>query len=234
MKPSTESDFEKETLKAFSKGSWSTEAKFLYRVWTRFFEVVGRVYSPKFTAKPGWYLRSTWTTEQQKAFREFVIRASMEDLGLTKRRAAGKASRFIRYYGWAVDDRVAEAVARGEILKEKMAAAEGGGISCKQAARLFGISETAVKARWRAHRLIAWKSKSKVFFPSWQFKDGTVLKGIEDVLQIFRSDGQWRVVSYFLCNRHSLMLRRPLDLLRCGKVAEVITHARAHEKENTW
>jgi hypothetical protein len=65
MKPLTESDFENERLKAFSKACWTTEAKFLYLVWTRFFAVVGRVYSPKFTAKPGWYLRSTWTTPER-------------------------------------------------------------------------------------------------------------------------------------------------------------------------
>jgi hypothetical protein len=234
MNASNQSDSETKTEQPLPPGIWTTEAKFLYWVWTRFFAVVGRVYCPEFTAKPDWYLKSSWTPGQREAFREFVIRASMEGLGLKKRQAVGKASRFIRYYGWAIDDRMAEAVARGEILKEKMAVAEGGGISCKQAAGLLGITQAAVLERWRDHRLIAWGSKRKVVFPSWQFKDGSMLTGIEDVLRIFHSDDQWRVVRYFLCKRHSLRRRRPLDLLRCGKVAEVIKHAKVHAEENTW
>jgi hypothetical protein len=63
-----------------------------------------------------------------------------------------------------------------------------------------------------------------------------MLRGIEEVLEIFASDDQWRIMCYFLGKRLSLRGRRPLDLLREGKVAEVIAHAKTHAdpQENTW
>lgn len=61
-----------------------------------------------------------------------------------------------------------------------------------------------------------------------------MLKGIEETLQIFASNDQWRVMLYFLSNRRSLAGRRPLDLLREGEVAKVIAHAKAYTVENNW
>lgn len=133
-----------------------------------------------------------------------------------------------------LDPRVAAAIVRGEIVRWKLAAAEGGAISGKETAPLLGISEAAVIRRWRGHRLVGWKVRNAVHFPVWQFQGRTLLTGIEDVLQIFRSDDQWRVLIYFLGKRLSLNRRRPLDLLRRGEAAEVVRHATAYAVDNTW
>ena len=61
-----------------------------------------------------------------------------------------------------------------------------------------------------------------------------MLPGIQDVLQMFRSADEWRVMRYFLTPRDQLGGRTPLALLRSGEVAKVLAHAAAHEQENTW
>ena len=81
---------------------------------------------------------------------------------------------------------------------------------------------------------MAWKQGRSLRFPVWQFAGGQVMKGIEEVLKIFHCDDQWRLMLYFLSDRLSLTGRRPLDLLRERKMAEVIDHAKAHAAENTW
>lgn len=71
-------------------------------------------------------------------------------------------------------------------------------------------------------------------FPKWQFASLGLLPGIVKVLRILRSDDQWRLMLYFLGQRHSLGGKRPLDLLREGEVGKVLRHAENHLAENTW
>ena len=127
----------------------------------------------------------------------------------------------------------AAAVARGVIARNKLAAAEGGSITSQAAAKLLGISATTVVRRWRAYRLVGWREGKVLRIPVWQFK-GTLLKGVEEILQIFHSDDEWRVLLYFLANRRSLAKARPLDLLRRGESAKVIKHATDYSMDNEW
>lgn len=69
--------------------------------------------------------------------------------------------------------------------------------------------------------------------PVWQFSGRKMLEGIEEVLQGFKSNDQWRVLRYFLGERRSLEGLRPLDLLREGRTAAAIAHAKAYAAENT-
>lgn len=133
-----------------------------------------------------------------------------------------------------MDPRLDEAIKRGEAVMQQLAAAEGGSITTAQAARLLRVSQASVPRRWRAYRLVGWKQGRSLRVPVWQFDGRKVLKGVEPVLRMFRSNDQWRVMRYFLSSFSSLVGRRPLDLLREGKSAEVIAHAKAHIEENTW
>lgn len=133
-----------------------------------------------------------------------------------------------------MDPRLAAALERGEVVRQQLAADEGGSVSSAQAARLLGISKAAALRRWRAHRLVGWKQVKAVRFPVWQFAKDKVLEGIEAILQILDSDDHWRVMMYFLGRRLSLGSRLPLDLLRAGKAAKVIRHAHIYALDNTW
>lgn len=133
-----------------------------------------------------------------------------------------------------LDSPLDAAIARGVIVKKTLAGAEGGFLSCAETARLLAISQVSVIRRWRTHRLIGWEEGGDMHFPFWQFHKGKLLPGIEEVLRIFRSDDQWRVMLYFLTNRHSLAMQRPLDLLRRGESDKVVGHATTHLEEHNW
>ena len=133
-----------------------------------------------------------------------------------------------------LDPRYAAALARGVIAKKKMADAEGGAISPARAAQVLGVTERTVIKRWCAFRMIAWRDEKGVHFPVWQFRNGKLLSGVETVLKVFRSDDQWRLMLYFLGARRSLNLERPLDMLRRGEAAKVVSHAKALAEDGSW
>jgi hypothetical protein len=133
-----------------------------------------------------------------------------------------------------MDPRFAAAIARGDVVRQQLTVDEGGSISSTEAAHLLGVAKATVLRRWRAHRMVGWKQAKEVRFPVWQFAGAKLLPGIEEILQIFHSDDQWRVMMYFLGNRLSLEGRRPLDLLREGKVPKVVAHAKAYASDDNW
>ena len=128
----------------------------------------------------------------------------------------------------------AAAVARGVIAKRKMAVAEGGSISCEAAAKLLGTSAASVVRRWRSYRSVGWTEGKVLRIPVWQFREGKLLKGVKEILQIFRSKDHWRIMLYFLGNRQSLANERPLDLLRRGESVKAVKHATDYSQDNQW
>jgi len=126
------------------------------------------------------------------------------------------------------------AVARGMEVRQKLAEAEGGSLSSEEAARLLRISKTAVLKRLEAGRLLAWREErlQAARFPRWQFDEyGQVLPGLIEVLECLKKDqglDAWGKILFFLQTKTSLGDKRPLDLLREGKVKEVSRAAQAY------
>lgn len=126
------------------------------------------------------------------------------------------------------------ALARGLEARQQLAEAEGGSASSEEAARLLGISKTAVLKRLEAGRLLAWREErlQAARFPLWQFdKHGQVLAGLEEVLACLNRDPNldaWGKMLFFLQTKAGLGDKRPLDLLREGRVKEVCQAARAY------
>ena len=132
------------------------------------------------------------------------------------------------------EDKLARAAVRGLEARQQLAEAEGGSLSSEDAARLLRISKTAVLKRLGAGRLLAWREErlQAARFPRWQFdQHGHVLAGMEDVLQILNQDERldaWGKILFFLREKSSLGGRRPLDLLRAGKLKEVCLAAQEY------
>ncbi len=131
-------------------------------------------------------------------------------------------------------DKLARAVVRGIETRQELAEAEGGSVSSEDASRLLGISKTAVFKRLDAGRLLAWREERlrAARFPRWQFDEhGQVLAGLEEVLTILNQDERldaWGKILFFLQEKSSLGDRRPLDLLRAGKLKRVCLAAHAY------
>ncbi len=131
-------------------------------------------------------------------------------------------------------NQLARATVRGLEVRQQLAEAEGGSLSSEETARLLRISKTAVLKRLDAGRLLAWREErlQAARFPHWQFDaHGHVLPSLEEVLAILNQDERldaWAKVLFFLQEKTSLADRRPLDLLRAGRLQEVCLTAHAY------
>lgn|GEM_PF-6919553 len=110
--------------------------------------------------------------------------------------------------------------------REALLAAEGGCDSAAEVAGLLGISVQAVHKRANKHQLLSFPGKGGRDgdrFPKCQFVDGAVLKGIPQVVAGMASHGPEVTLSFLISPSPRLEGdARPIDLLRAGKVAEVL------------
>jgi len=132
------------------------------------------------------------------------------------------------------EDKLAQATIRGLEARQQLAETEGGSLSSEAASRLLRISKTAVLKRLDGGRLLAWREErlQAARFPRWQFDEhGQVLAGLEEVLTILNQDERldaWGKILFFLQDKSGLGGRRPLDLLREGRLKEVCLAAHAY------
>ncbi len=124
----------------------------------------------------------------------------------------------------------------GKQLVEQLQAAEGGAWTGLELQARFSLTAATLHRRRNDHCNIYWRDARHEFhYPQWQFTaTGALLPGIQEALEQFKSQDEWRIVSYFLGKRSQLAGLRPLDLLRQGEVEKVLAQAKIHAEENTW
>jgi hypothetical protein len=121
-------------------------------------------------------------------------------------------------------DNLALALARGLAARQQLARAKEGSLSSAEVARMLGTSKAAVLRRLEAGQLLAWHEgrRHAARFPRWQFdRHGRLLVGLEEVLGIFNRGQRldsWGKVLFFLLPQSSFGHKRPLELLRDGRL----------------
>jgi hypothetical protein len=176
------------------------------------------------------------TSNERAVLHEFteVIRRHRDQVPGALARLAGLAFEHSLAGGRPHENGLARARARGFEARQQLAQAEGGSLSSDEVARLLEISKTAALKRHAAGRLLAWREERlrAARFPRWQFNEhGQVLAGFEQILSVLNQDPRldaWGKILFFLQERAGLGNRRPLDLLREGKVEEVHLAAQAY------
>lgn len=131
------------------------------------------------------------------------------------------------------DNRLANAIARGISVRQKLIEAESGSLSAPEAARELGISKPAILKRHHAGQLIAWREEKQnaARFPSWQFHDHKVLDGLEKVLKVLTASSRlddFGQMLFFLSTSSFLRGKRPLDCLRAGEINKVLQAAEGY------
>jgi hypothetical protein len=131
------------------------------------------------------------------------------------------------------DNRLANAVARGITVRQKLMEAEGGSLSAEEAAQELGISKTAILKRYHKGQIIAWREERQnaARFPVWQFNEHRVLNGPQEVLKVLNSASQlddFGRILFFLSNMGFLGKKRPVDCLRAGQVKKVMQAAEGY------
>ena len=124
----------------------------------------------------------------------------------------------------------------GAALVRQMQQAEGGAWTGAELQARFELTPATLHRRRSEHRIVFWRDAKEAFhYPKWQFTPtGALLRGMQEVLQTFRSADEWRVMRYFLTPRKQLENQSPLALLQRDEQDKVIAHARIHGQENTW
>lgn len=131
------------------------------------------------------------------------------------------------------ENKLANALARGLSVREKMALEEGGSISADETARHLGVTKQSVLNLYHAGTLLGWRTDKQgaVRFPVWQFSEHKRLPGLEEVLGKLNEAqilDDWGKIGFFLQNHSILNNRRPLDLLREKKLESVLKAVEAY------
>ncbi|MEO9337072.1 hypothetical protein ABFT80_06510 [Mesorhizobium sp. SB112] len=125
-------------------------------------------------------------------------------------------------------DPLTEALLRGAEMKRDMLKAEGGALSAQQLAEHLGITPQGL-GRKRERNHVFWLDVGDGYvYPAFQIGKNGLLRGIREVLDAFQIDEPWMRVNFMLTGDLRLGGRRPIDLLREGKIDEVIEAATAY------
>ncbi len=170
-----------------------------------------------------------FVTGLSKSLKEKSSRVSPTQLA----RLAGIAFE-IAFAGTRKEDKLANAVARGLLVREKLAAEEGGSMSADETARFLGLSKQSVLNLYHSGKALAWRTEKQgaLRFPVWQFSEHRHrLPRLEEVLARLNANkvlDDWGKVGFFLQTHGLLDGRRPLDLLRENKLERVLKAAEAY------
>lgn len=108
---------------------------------------------------------------------------------------------------------------------------EGGGtLTAEQAGEILGVSRQSVDKRRQARTLLALTTGRHGYrYPAWQFtKSGTLLPGLRDVLQALSPHDEWMQAAFFVSENPRLSNRTPVEMLKSGKLSEVLGAAQVY------
>ncbi|WP_334150379.1 hypothetical protein [Hyphomicrobium sp.] len=121
-----------------------------------------------------------------------------------------------------------EAFLRGSEMKREMLKAEGGALSAQQLADHLGITPQGL-GRKRERNQVFWLDVGDGYvYPAFQIGKSGLLRGISEVLDAFSVEDPWMRVNFMLTGDARLGGKRPIDLLRKGKIDEVVAAAAAY------
>lgn len=117
---------------------------------------------------------------------------------------------------------------RGAIARRELLEQDGGVLSPSNAAGILGISRQAVALRRKAGKLLGVEGNRGYVYPAWQFEGNEVLKGFVEIIALLGNDDPWTQYLFFLSHDDAINGKRPIDLLRAGKIDQVRRAARMH------
>lgn len=129
-------------------------------------------------------------------------------------------------------DVLTEAERRGARMRFELVGAEGGAVDSARFGKLLGrIDEQEVEDLREAGEVLAFPvGCGEHLYPLWQVRSGAPMAGLPEVLGSFGgvADDPWMQATFFLSPEPRLDGRRPLDVLREGRVRDVAEAASAY------
>jgi hypothetical protein len=109
-----------------------------------------------------------------------------------------------------------------------MLKAEGGALSAPQLANHLGITPQGLGKKRKKNQVFWLEVGGGYVYPAFQIGKDGLLRGVREVLAAFDVPDPWMRVHFMLTGDRRLRNRRPLDLLREGKIEEVVSAAKAY------
>ena len=122
------------------------------------------------------------------------------------------------------------ALARGILARKELELTEGGSLSAEELANALGRTRQGIDYLRREGLIVAWRTtQGKWRYPAWQLTaQGGLLPGVRECLKALNTHSEWEPMIFFLSPRESLKGKRPLDLLRAGRLEEAVAAAERH------
>lgn len=125
-------------------------------------------------------------------------------------------------------DPLTDAFLRGAERKRELLKADGGALTARQLADHLAITQQGIGKK-RDRNLIFWlEAGDGYLYPAFQIGPDGLLPGIREVLDAFTIDDPWMRVNFMLTGDYRLGGARPIDVLREGRIEEVVTAAAAY------
>lgn len=118
---------------------------------------------------------------------------------------------------------ILEAKLRGLELRQEILQKAGGVLTSEEVADLLGVSRQAVDKRRSANQLLALTQGRRGYqYPGFQFEDGKALAGLDKVLANLEALDPWMQLRFFTSPNERLSGRTPLEVLRKGRIDDVV------------
>lgn len=125
-------------------------------------------------------------------------------------------------------DPLTEALLRGSVMKREMLKAEGGALSAQELAGHLSMTPQGLGRKRERNQVFWLEAGDGYVYPAFQIGRDGLLAGLREVLGAFTVEDPWMRVNFMLTGDIRLGGRRPIDLLREGKVDEVVMAAAAY------
>ena len=122
-------------------------------------------------------------------------------------------------------------IAGGLARKTELVEMAGGLYPLPQVASLLNVSEEAVEDQHKAGMLIAVRSKGKYGYPACQFTSDGIVEGLAVILEAIPMRANWMRLEWLLVPDDALEGLSPLEVLKEGRIDDVIDVARAQGAE---
>lgn len=124
---------------------------------------------------------------------------------------------------------LAPAFIRGIEAKRKLIEEHGGTWTAEKAGEVLGITRQAVDKRRRAGTLIGLTTGRYGYrYPIWQFTQSGAVPGLEDVLTALASHDEWMQAAFLISKNPRLNGRTPIEMLKAGKLDQVLNAAQVY------
>jgi len=99
-----------------------------------------------------------------------------------------------------------------------------------QVCELLGVTRETIRKKVDRRQLLALPKGADRVFPAFQFQEGTVLRGIPEVLDALDTDSVFTVLSFLLSHNPDFDNKTAIELLESGEIQPVIAEARSFLK----